>query len=90
MILLETQIKNISDTTKVYSLQNFILKDKSGKVYQPKIAKVPNPIITTNVLPGKTLEGFAGFSVPDGENKFTLIFQGATGTINVEITVPKE
>ncbi len=90
MILAEVEIKNIGDVPKVYSLQNFVLRDENGKIYLPEIARVPNPIITTNVLPGKTLEGFVGFSVPDGENKFTLVFQGATGTINVEITVPKQ
>ena len=90
MILVETEIKNIGDTPKVYSLQNFVLKDESGKVYHPEIAKVPDPIITTNVLSGKTLNGFLGFSVPEGKSEFTLVFQGATGKINVEITVPEE
>ena len=56
----------------------------------PITPPIPNPIITTNVLSGKTLNGFLGFSVPEGKNEFTLVFQGATGTINVEITVPEE
>ena len=86
MILAEVEIKNISDSPKICSPQNFILKDKSGNIYTPVIAKVPGPIITTNVLPGKTLSGYLGFTVPSGENDFTLIYQGATGNIEIALS----
>ncbi len=90
MILLETEIKNISNAPKIYGTQNFTLTDSNGKVYQPEIAKVPNPIVTTNILPGKSMDGFLGFCVSGGENDFTLIFQGATGEIRVKFKAPKQ
>ncbi len=85
MLLIAVEIKNESNVPKVYGIQNFLLKDENGNTYTPAIAKVPNPILTTNVLPGKTLSGFLGFNVPESAGNLTLVFQGATGKIEVQI-----
>ena len=87
MILVRVLIKNIGKMPQVYQIGNFYLLDNSsGKTISPALLKVPDPIITTNVLPGKTLSGYLGFNVGKGKGKFTLVFQGATG--NIEINIP--
>ena len=85
MLLVDVEIKNVSDMSKMYSMQNFILKDENGNTYTPATAKVPNPILTTNVLPGKTLSGFLGFNIPENTGNTTLVFQGVTGKIEIQL-----
>jgi len=85
MLLVDVEIKNVSDMSKMYSMQNFTLKDENGNTYTPAIAKVPNPILTTNVLPGKTLSGFLGFNIPENTGNTTLVFQGVTGKIEIQL-----
>ena len=85
MLLIAVEIKNISNVPKVYSVQDFVLKDENDNTYTPAIAKVPNPILTTNVLPGKTLSGFLGFNIQEGASNTTLVYQGAIGKIEMQI-----
>ena len=85
MLLISVEIKNEGNVPKMYSAQNFLLKDEKGNTYTPAIAKVPNPILTTNVLPGKTLSGFLGFNIPENAGNTTLIYQGATGKVEIFI-----
>ena len=93
IILVEVEIKNVSNTLKIYSYQNFLLKDNSGNTYASTIVKVPNPVLLchiTNLLPGKTLSGFLGFDIPQGVTVATLVYIGATGNIEIEISLAGE